>query len=172
MRKSNLVTNTGHRFVTRTSLAYTIHIHTPDDSWLFRSVGLVKAGEKQALRQAIRLRNELGLSLWGKHWKRVLHEPELFTRLPRSLEPKIVHKLRPSQSDANRVYRYYIARWSEFDVGGHQTIRSALANIDKMGERAAYNKAKRELLEAHKDSIDIMLFMGRLNLDDLRLKGC
>ncbi|MCV5979335.1 hypothetical protein OFO29_44000, partial [Escherichia coli] len=79
---------------------FKIHIHTPEDKILHRSVGYIRIGEKKGLKKAIRLRNEIGIKLWGKKlWKRVLNEPELFTRLPHSLEPKLIEKNAPIKSD-------------------------------------------------------------------------
>lgn len=96
MSKSNLETNTGHRFISKAKTAYKIHIHTPDDKVLHRSVGFVRLGEKKGLKKAILLRNELGSAMWGKFWRRILKDPYLMTRLPHSLEPKIIHKPRPT----------------------------------------------------------------------------
>ena len=57
MSKSNLITNTGHRFISKGKTAFKIHIHTPDDTVLHRSVGFVRIGEKKGLKKAIKLRN-------------------------------------------------------------------------------------------------------------------
>ncbi len=49
MSKSNLTTNTGHRFISKGKTAYKIHIHTPpEDKILHRSVGgFIRLGEEK-----------------------------------------------------------------------------------------------------------------------------
>lgn len=163
MKKSNLITNTGHRFISRGPTAFKVHIHTPDDQVLHRSIGFLKVGEKKGLRKAIKLRNQLGSQLWGKHWKRILHEPEIFTRLPHSLEPKIINKPRPTVSDPDNVDACYLAAWREYDNKGNPTYKSVVCSINKHGKLAAYNRTKRALLAAYTDYIDILIFMGRVN---------
>lgn len=164
MNKSNLTTNTGHRFISKGKTAFKIHIHTPDDKILHRSVGFIRLGEEKALKKAIEIRNNLGKDMWGKHWTRLLKDPFLMTRLPHDLEPKIVYKSRdPALSEG-----YYIAKWREYLGNGEFKYRSKVCSIDKHGKLAAYSIAKRALLEAHKDVIDILMFMGRLNSVDLK----
>nr|MVG00930.1 iron ABC transporter substrate-binding protein [Vibrio cholerae] len=41
-------------------------------------------------------------------------------------------------------------------------------SINKHGKLAAYTKTKKALLAAHKDCLDILVFMGRLNSIDLK----
>jgi len=167
-KKSNLETNTGHRFISKTKTCYKIHIHTPNDEILNRSVGFIKIGEVRGLKKAIFLRNEIGCAMWGKHWKRVLHDPTIFTRLPHSLEPKLIEKPCPTKSNPDQTRPYYIAKWLEYDENGSSTYKSKLTNVTAMGKLAAYSQAKRILLEAHAQNIDILLFMGRVNT--LKLK--
>lgn len=75
MSKSNLITNTGHRFISKGKTAFKIHIHTPEDTVLHRSVGFVRIGEEKGLKKAIKLRNELGQQMWGKFWRRLWKIP-------------------------------------------------------------------------------------------------
>ncbi len=164
MNKSNLTTNTGHRFISRGKTAFKIHIHTPDDTILHRSIGFMRIGEEKALKKAIELRNQLGKEMWGKHWNRLLKDPYLMTRLPHDLEPKIIYKSKDPETSAG----YYIAKWREHLEDGKFKYRSKVCSIDKHGKLAAYSIAKRALLEAHKDNIDILIFMGRLNSIDLK----
>lgn len=164
MGKSNLTTNTGHRFISKGKTAFKIHIHTPDDTILHRSVGFVRLGEKKALDKTIKLRNELGKEMWGKFWNRILKDPYLMTRLPHDLEPKIIYKSRDPATSSG----YYIAKWREYLGDGKFKYRSKVCSIDKHGKLAAYATAKRALLEAHKENIDLLMFMGRLNSIDLK----
>ena len=99
MSQNNLIGATGYRFISKGQTAFKIHIHTPEDTVLHRSVGFVRMGEDKALKKTIKLRDELGRKLWGKFWPKVLREPYLMTRLPHSLEPKIVFKPNPTQTD-------------------------------------------------------------------------
>jgi hypothetical protein len=168
MKKSNLQTNTGHRFISKAKTAYKIHIHTPDDKVLHRSVGYVRIGEKKGLKKAIKLRNELGRKMWGKFWRLLLKDPYLMTRLPHSLEPKIIYKPRPTKENPNYRDACYIAAWRHYDAQGHCHFRSVVCSIHKHGKLAAYTKTKKALLEAHKDYLDILIYMGRLNSIDLK----
>ncbi|EJN6827384.1 Fe3+-citrate ABC transporter substrate-binding protein [Vibrio cidicii] len=163
MTKSNLITNTGHRFISKGRTAFKIHIHTPDDTVLHRSIGFIKMGEKKALQKAIKMRNELGKEMWGKFWRRLLKDPHLMTRLPHSLEPKIVHKPSPTQSDPNNRDTCYIAKWRELNDQGEYRYKTVVRSISKYGKLAAYSQTKKALLEAHKENLEILTFMGRLN---------
>ncbi|WP_417228614.1 hypothetical protein, partial [Amphritea sp.] len=120
--------------------------------------------EEAGLKKAIALRDTLGRELWGKHWRRVLNEPELFTRLPHSLEPALVHKPTPTGADPYKRTSYYLAKWMEYDVNGERVLKSKLASIEKLGKLAAYNQAKRILMQAYKDDIEILSYMGRFNI--------
>ncbi|SJN55041.1 Fe3+-citrate ABC transporter substrate-binding protein [Vibrio ruber] len=168
MKKSNLETNTGHRFISKAKTAYKIHIHTPDDKVLHRSVGFIRIGEKKGLKKAILLRNELGRQMWGKHWRMLLKDPYLMTRLPHSLEPKIIYKPRPTKDNPNYRDACYIAAWRTYDEQGKCHFKSVVCSINKHGKLAAYTKTKKALLDAHKDYLDILIFMGRLNSIDLK----
>ena len=161
MKSGNFETNTGHRFVSKARTAYKIHIHTPDDTVLHRSVGYIKIGEKRGLRKAIKLRNELGYAMWGKFWKVIIKDPALITRLPHSLEPKIVFKPNPNLSDPNHRDECYLAKWMEWD-GNKRTLKTVVRSVRKHGRLAAYTQTKRALLEGNKKHIDILQFMGRV----------
>ncbi|PJC86031.1 Fe3+-citrate ABC transporter substrate-binding protein [Vibrio sp. HA2012] len=168
MNKSNLVTNTGHRFISKGKTAFKIHIHTPDDTVLHRSVGFIRIGEEKALQKAISLRNELGYEMWGKFWKRILQDPYLMTRLPHELEPKIIYKAHSTKENPDHKEKYYIAKWREYTDDGKCKHRSTLCSINKYGKLAAYLKTKKKLLEVHKDNLEILMFMGRINSIDLK----
>jgi hypothetical protein len=168
MKKSNLNTNTGHRFISKAKTAFKIHIHTPDDTVLHRSVGFIRIGETKGLKKAIKMRNELGLELWGKHWRMLLKDPYLMTRLPHSLEPKIIHKPRPTKDDPEYRDACYIAAWRTYDNQGECHFKSVVCSISKHGKLAAYSKTKKALLEAHKEYLDLLIYMGRLNSIDLK----
>lgn len=168
MSQNNLIGATGYRFISKGKTAFKIHIHTPDDTVLHRSVGFVRMGEDKALKKTIKLRDELGRQLWGKFWPKVLKEPYLMTRLPHSLEPKIVFKPNPTQSDPGHRDECYIAKWRVFSENGDYKYRTKVCSIRKHGRLAAYSQTKRALLEAHKDVIELLIFMGRLNSIDLK----
>lgn len=168
MGRSNLVTNTGHRFISKGSTAFKLHIHTPEDTILHRSVGFVRLGEKRALKKAIKLRNALGTKMWGKFWRKLLKDPYLMTRLPHNLEPKIIYKARNKNASPEEREPYYIAKWIEYDRQGGHKYHSKLCSIKKHGKLAAYTITKRALLAAHREIIPLLLFMGRLNSIDLK----
>lgn len=168
MTKSNLITNTGYRFISKGKTAFKVHIHTPDDTVLHRSIGFIKIGEEKALKKAIALRNKLGKQMWGKFWTKVLKDPYLMTRLPHSLEPKIIYKPNPTQVDPEHRDACYIAKWREFNEEGAYKYRTIVRSINKYGKLAAYSQTKKALLQAHKDSLELLVFMGRLNSIDLK----
>ena len=165
---SNLITNTGHLFFFKQKTAYEIHIHTPDDTVLHRSVGYVRIGEKRGLKKAIKIRNELGRAMWGKFWRRLLKDPYLMTRLPHSVEPKIIYKPRPTKSNPDYKDECYIAAWRTYDDNGRLTYKSVVCSVSKHGRLGAYTKTKKALLEANKDNLEILEFMGRLSSIDLK----
>lgn len=162
MGRSNFDTSTGHRFISKAKTAYKIHIHTPQDTIHHRSVGYIRIGEKAGLRKAIKIRNEIGYSLWGKFWKQILKDPALITRLPHSLEPKIVFKPHPTMSDPDNRHECYIAKWIKWDENGNQKISTVVKSIKKHGRLSAYTQTKRALLEGNKEHIEILQFMGRV----------
>ncbi|ATC60197.1 Fe3+-citrate ABC transporter substrate-binding protein [Vibrio anguillarum] len=162
-KQSNYETNTGHRFISESDKCFKIHIHCPDDTVLHRSVGHKRLGKRKALRKAIAMRNELGSKMWGKHWRRVLKEEDLFTKLPHALEPRIIRKPKPTKSNPNNTKEYYIASWIEY-VDGKKNHRSVLAAIDRYGKLGAYSKTKKALMEAHSDNLELLSFMGRNNM--------
>ncbi|ARR10301.1 Fe3+-citrate ABC transporter substrate-binding protein [Vibrio parahaemolyticus] len=163
--KSNFETNTGLRFISKAETAFKIHIHTPEDKILHRSVGYIRIGEKKGLKKAIRLRNEIGIKLWGKKlWKRVLNEPELFTRLPHSLEPKLIEKNAPIKSDPRRKKLHYLAKWYVYGDDGSLSTKTTVVSVEKYGKLGAYNKAKRKLTEVYKNEIEILSYMDRFSI--------
>ncbi len=106
--------------------------------------------------------------MWGKHWRRILKDPYLMTRLPHSLEPKIIYKPRPTSDNPDSRDACYIAAWRDYDNKGKCTFKSVVCSINKHGKLAAYTKTKKALLEAHKDCLDILIYMGRLSSIDLK----
>lgn len=161
--KSNLVSSVDHRFISKSDVAVKIHIHLPDGSLSHQSIGFIKSNEREALEKAISIRNEIGENAWGKYWKRVLSDRYLFTRLPHSLEPKLIFKPRGDTYD-----ECYLARFPAV-VDGQRKMRSIVRSIRSRGREEAYKQTKKALLDGYKDVIDIMLFMGRISADDLYL---
>lgn len=161
-RQWNLIPNTGHRFISKGRTCYKIHIHMPDDTIKHKSLGYLKIGAKAGLKEAIKLRDEIGIEAWTeKLWRRILAEPYIFIRLPHSLEPAIIHKPRPLKHDPDFVETYYVAKWWTYGAKG-RVYHSVLGNIRLMGKLAAYNKTKRALTEAYADDIEILSKMNRI----------
>ena len=96
---------------------------------LHRSVGYIRIGEKKGLQKAIKMRNELGVSMWGKFWRRLLKDPYLMTRLPHSLEPKVIYKPRPTKEDPEFKDECYIAAWRNYDNEGKLIYKSVVCSI-------------------------------------------
>lgn len=150
---ANYQTSTGYRFISEGETAFKIHLHLPDDSVFHRSVGFIKLGKKKALRKALKIRNEQGKKAWRKFWPRVLNEHDLIICLPHSLEPNI-----------SSCGGYYVAMWSD----NNRVRKYRKRSIKKHGKLSAYTQCKKILLEAHRDQIELLLFMGRLNTIDLK----
>ncbi|WP_390240719.1 Fe3+-citrate ABC transporter substrate-binding protein [Vibrio sp. R78045] len=156
-----------HRFISQTAKTFKIHIHTPDDEVLHRSVGYSKIGEKEGLKVAIKLRNDLGKLLWKKYWPEVLKNDKLLLRLPHSLDPVIVYKPAPTKTDPNHRIPCYLAKWKEYDESGNYKLKTVVRSINKYGKLAAYTQTKMALLEAHKDVIPLLEFMERYSITKL-----
>lgn len=65
------------------------------------------------------------------------------TRLPHSLEPKIIYKPRPTLDNPDCRDACYIAAWRNYDDKGHCTFKSVVCSINKHGKLAAYTKTKK-----------------------------
>lgn len=163
MARSNFKTNTGHRFISKGKTAFKISIHKPDDTYLYKSVGFVRLGEEKALRKAVKLRNEIGKAHWGKFWPRILNEHNLITRLPHTLEPELL-VVNCGLKGSPYIMEVYQAMWSDKDGKRHCRKYS----LNKYGKLAAYMKAKRAMLEAHKDVLELLKFMDRVSTIELK----
>ena len=166
--KSNVETNTGHRFISKNETTFKVHVHAPDDTIIHRSVEFLRRGESIGLKKAIKLRNEIGSKLWGKHWRVVLKDPLFITRLPHSLEPKIVYKPRHMKDGTLTRSECYIAAWVEERPDGTRKTRSLVRSVEKHGRLAAYTACKRALLEGNSQYIEILDFMGRVATSKLK----
>lgn len=158
---------TDQRFISKSSTAFKIHIHCPDDTVLHRSVGFVRIGEEEGKRKAIKLRNKLGQELWGKYWTQVLHDEKLLIRLPHSLEPQIVYKPHPTKNKPNQRLKCYIAKWRTDTENEPKRYKTVVRSIDKYGKLAAYSQTKRAIMEAQQHNIPILQFMGRYRITKL-----
>lgn len=155
------MSNENLRFISKSKTAFKIHIHAPDDTVVHRSVGYIRLGEEKGLKKAIQLRNKLGKELWKKFWPQVLADKQLLIRLPHSLEPKQVNKPAPTLTDPNHRLLCYLAKWHEFDEEGNKTIKTMVRSTGRYGKLAAYTQTKEALMNAYKDQIPILEFMGR-----------
>lgn len=90
------------------------------------------------------------------------------TRLPHSLEPKIIYKPRPTKENPDYRDACYTAAWRSYDTRGHCSFNSVVCSIKRHGKLAAYTKTKKALLDVHKEYLDILIYMGRLNSIDLK----
>jgi hypothetical protein len=151
-----------HRFISHSFNCVKVHIHTPDDGMYNRSVGCLKQGRDKALKEALKQRNQVGRELWGSCWNAVLNTQSLFERLPHSLEPDVIEKKRTLLSGEVRGTKYYIVRWKEL-VGDEYKPKSRLF-IHGDDRLSAYTKAKKLMIEVHKEFIPILKKMGRFNI--------
>ncbi|KOO07005.1 Fe3+-citrate ABC transporter substrate-binding protein [Vibrio sp. Vb5031] len=163
VNKSNLVSSVKYRFISKSDVAVKIHVHLPDDTTTFQSIGFIKSNERLALIKAVKIRDEIGERAWGKYWHQVLRDRYLFTRLPHTLEPKIIFKPRGDTID-----ECYLAKFPVV-VNGQRKMKSVVRSIRNRGREEAYKQTKKAILDGYKDVLDIMLFMGRITADDLYL---
>ncbi|BDP33392.1 Fe3+-citrate ABC transporter substrate-binding protein [Vibrio parahaemolyticus] len=163
VNKSNLVSSVEHRFISKSDVAVKIHIHLPDDTFTHLSIGFIKSNEHEAIERAISIRDEIGENAWGKYWKQVLADRYIFTRLPHTLEPKLIFKPRGDTFD-----ECYLARFPVF-VDGKKKMKTIVRSIGKRSREEAYKQTKNAILDGYKDEIDIMLYMGRITANDLFL---
>ncbi len=138
------------RFLSVTKTAYKIHIHLPDDTVTNRSIGYLKQGKEQGYISALKLRDQIGIEAWGKHWKRILNDPKIFHKLPKNLEPQLM-------ADKNSSNQYYRAMPV---VNGKRVCFKR--SINKYGKLGAYLACKRKLLDAYEDDLELLSYMGRV----------
>lgn len=154
-------TKTIHRFISKRDGSFKIHIHTPDDKILSRSVGYKKIGEKAALKKAVKLRNDLGFAMWGKHWRRVLSDETLFLRLPHSFEPN------HGYDKCGDGYVMEVCRANITAKDGTKFCRKR--SVNKYGRKGAYLETKKIMLDYYADVIELMIYMGRITEKQVKL---
>lgn len=127
----------------------------------YKNIGFIKIGEAAAIKKAVAWRDELGLKHWGKHWPYIIANWKTLVRFPRnSLEPIKMHTKHGTLS--------YAAYWSERDTNDNTVRKHRKYSTKKHGKLGAYLKAKRALLDAHQDRIELLLFMGKISPLDLK----
>lgn len=157
--------NLNCKFISHEEHRVRVHIHLPDDSLYERSFTTSK-GRDKAMRKALKERDKIGKKAWGKFWDRVLSEPGFFERMPHSLEPKQIDKVKVYKSGSKVVFPYYAAIWADHSGKGCGK-KTKLFSIKKMGALGAYNAAKRHLQEVHADYIPVIKHMERFNVNEL-----
>ncbi|MFC5081069.1 hypothetical protein VTH8203_03954 [Vibrio thalassae] len=162
MSESSFTSNTRYRFISKSNSSFKVRIQTLEGKVLHRSLGFIRLGEEKALEKAVQLRDELGVEIWGQFWFRLLSEPYILKRLPKSVEPKIIHKPKPTKDDPNNRYSCYIAKWREYNMTGEYKNKTMVRSINKYGKLTAYLETKKALLDAYQDRLDLLSFKGRL----------
>ncbi|MDF5103798.1 hypothetical protein P3603_22765 [Vibrio parahaemolyticus] len=157
--------NLNCKFISHEEHRVRVHIHLPDDSVYERSFTTSK-GRDKAMRKALKERDSIGKKAWGKFWPRVLSEPGFFERMPHSLEPKQIDKVKVYKNGNKVVFPYYAAIWADHSSKGCGK-KTRLFSIKKMGALGAYNAAKRHLQEVHADYIPVIKHMERFNVNEL-----
>lgn len=157
--KSNLISSVYHRFISRSGYAIRVNVHLPNDKVTNYSIGFLKNGEQDAMTRALMLRDEIGELEWGVHWPRILSDRYFFTRLPRSLEPRLTNK---------SGVECFIATYSVME-DGKLLKKSVVRSTHRRGKTTAYKEAKAALIDAHQGVIDVLLYMGRITQADLIL---
>ncbi|HHK8526254.1 hypothetical protein [Vibrio parahaemolyticus] len=157
--------NLNCKFISHEEHRVRVHIHLPDDSLYERSFTTSK-GRDKAMRKALKERDNIGKKAWGKFWDRVISEPGFFERMPHSLEPKQIDKVKVYRNGSKVVFPYYAAIWADHSGKGCGK-KTKLFSIKKMGALGAYNAAKRHLQEVHADYIPVIKHMERFNVNEL-----
>ncbi|HHX8304449.1 TPA: Fe3+-citrate ABC transporter substrate-binding protein [Vibrio diabolicus] len=153
------VSNTGYRFITKKKTCYAVSVPKPEGGYIRRSVGFVRIGEKKGLRKATKIRNQIGKELWGRCWDRVRKQFNLLARLPKSLDPRL------TTIDGKQ---YYVARYTKYDESNQKHEHSIKVSVNANGKLAAWTIAKRKLLNAHSDVMDVLLHIE--NVSSVQLK--
>lgn len=159
MKKCNYETNTGHRYISEYRKTFNINVRLPDGSYKGMTVSMAERGRFAALSLAIERRDKAYHKAWGKHWQRVLNEPDLFARMPKTLEPKRGIE----QKSTGYICEYYLAEWRGADGKKCKLKRS----VKKYGAKEAYRLTKNALIRANAEFIDLMILTGRITTKDL-----
>ncbi len=149
---------TQHRFIFPTKHGFNVHVPKPSGGKKCTTVSRKHASHETLLVTAISVRNKIGAELWGPHWQRLLDDENLLRRLPVTLEPVTC-----SLSRGKLEGRFYLATWS--DGQGNQ-IKTQYS-INKYGRIGAYCRAKADLIDAYRDVIELLVYMGRVSIEDL-----
>ncbi|EGR3070265.1 Fe3+-citrate ABC transporter substrate-binding protein [Vibrio parahaemolyticus] len=146
------------RYIYTSKTAYKIRIPTPDGKGIFRSVGFVRSGKREALKRATKLRNTLGKEVWHEHWDLVLKTPDLLANLPFTIEPTLYDQ----PTGDNTSIPVYRVMWGEYDpkLGRSKRVLRQYS-LNKHGKLGAYLKAKKAIYDAHKEVYGLLIFMGR-----------
>ncbi|MFM2618660.1 Fe3+-citrate ABC transporter substrate-binding protein (plasmid) [Vibrio alginolyticus] len=153
------VSNTGYRFITKKKTCYAVSVPKPEGGYVRRSVGFVRIGEKKALRKATKIRNQIGKELWGRCWDRVRKQFNLLARLPKSLDPRL------TTIDGKQ---YYVARYTKYDENDQKREHFIKVSVSAHGKLAAWTLAKRKLLKAHSDVMDVLLHIEKVSSVQLK----
>ena len=152
------------RFISKGKTAFKITLPTPEGTRINRSIGFVRKGESKAIKEAIKLRNELGREHWGKFWPRVLRDEKLLHRISKmSFQPRLATIQYEVNANKFEVEVYYV-NW--MDENGVK--RYASRATKKHGRAAAYLIAKRIMYDGMKRYLDILLYMEIITRADLR----
>ncbi|AVF93838.1 hypothetical protein AL552_08425 (plasmid) [Vibrio diabolicus] len=95
----------------------------------------------------------------GRCWDRVRKQFNLLARLPKSLEPRL------TTIDGKQ---YYVARYTKYDENNQKHEHSIKVSVNAYGKLAAWTIAKRKLLKAHSDVMDVLLHIEKVS--SVRLK--
>ncbi|HHF2940539.1 TPA: Fe3+-citrate ABC transporter substrate-binding protein [Vibrio diabolicus] len=153
------VSNTGYRFITKKKTCYSVSVPKPEGGYIYRSVGFVRIGEKKGLRKATKIRNQIGKELWGRFWDRVRKQFNLLARLPKSLDPRL------TTIDGKQ---YYVARYTKYDENDQKHEHYIKVSVNAYGKLAAWTIAKRKLLQAHSDVIDVLMHIEKVSSVQLK----
>ncbi|WP_367989823.1 Fe3+-citrate ABC transporter substrate-binding protein [Vibrio sp. NTOU-M3] len=142
-------------YISKSKTAFKVYVPLPQGGYIHRTIGFILIGEKHALNKALKLRNQLGFTHWGVHWKRLLADPKLLLKLPRTLEPIVTYE------NGIETYR---AMWTEYSSDGSRIRRCMKRSTDKHSRLSAYTQCKRKLESVYSEYHDLIRHMDRKNL--------
>ena len=153
-----------YRFISKGKTAFKISLPTPEGKRINRSIGFVRKGESKAIKEAIKLRNELGRDHWKKFWPRVLRDEKLLHRISKmNVQPRLT-TIKYNVNGNEFKKEVYCVQW--MDENGVQCYASRATK--KHGRAAAYLIAKRIMYDGMERYLDILLYMEIITRADLR----
>ncbi|WP_407552643.1 hypothetical protein [Vibrio parahaemolyticus] len=120
--------------------------------------GLFASGRRKGYARPPRFATK-SAKLWGRFWDRVRKQFNLLARLPKSLDPRLT---------TINGKQYYVARYTKYDASNQKHEHSIKVSVNAYGKLAAWTIAKRKLLDAYSDVIDVLMHIEKVSTVKLK----